>query len=150
MARGTPLTLVLRGPKCLIGMPLVIEDRTSSMGTVHTEVWDLRGPSRACFGLHRVLQPWGRWGHRLNMSMAEEGGTLQDAVILTRKAMAGITIAHGQGPRPDQLPAPSDLHSATDMELNALRRDGKTGRGGNQDRHHNGRVYCGSRENHSD
>ena len=56
------------------------------------------------------------------MSMAEEGGTLQKAVVLKRKAMVGITIAYGQQQhRPDQLSPPTDPNGASEMEINALR-----------------------------
>ena len=38
------------------------------------------------------------------MQMAEEGGTLGEAVVLTRKAMAGMTIAYGSNSRSDMQP----------------------------------------------
>ena len=72
---------------------------------------------------YQAMPDWIR--DRLNMSMSEEGGTLQEAVVLTRKAMAGITIAYGQQQhRPDQLSPPTDPNGPSEMEINALRRDG--------------------------
>ena len=75
------------------------------------------------------------------MSMAEEGGTLQKAVVLKRKAMVGITIAYGQQQhRPDQLSPPTDLNGASEMEINALRRDGVgSGKGRGKGRGRSGR-----------
>ena len=62
------------------------------------------------------------------MQMAEEGGTPGEAVVLTRKAMAGMTIAYGSNSESDMQP-PMDPNAPTAMEVNALhkreRRGGK-------------------------
>ena len=50
------------------------------------------------------------------MQMAEEGGTLGEAVVLTRKAMAGMTIAYGSNTRSDMQP-PIDPNAPTAMEV---------------------------------
>ena len=100
--------------------------------------------TKACHHLKPPVSPvdqYWRWyasmpdwvKDRLNMQMAEEGGTLGEAVVLTRKAMAGMTIAYGSSSRSDMQP-PMDPNAPTAMEVNAMhkreRRSGGTdGRG---------------------
>ena len=62
------------------------------------------------------------------MQMAEEGGTLGEAVVLTRKAMAGMTIAYGSSNRSDMQP-PMDPNAPTAMEVNAMHKRERRGGG---------------------
>ena len=53
------------------------------------------------------------------MQMAEEGGTLGEAVVLTPKGMAGMTIAYGNNSKSEMQP-PMDPNGPTAMEVNAM------------------------------
>ena len=68
---------------------------------------------------------------RLNMQMAEEGGTLGQAVVLTRKAITGMTIAYSTNSRSDMQP-PMDPNGPTATEVNAMHKRERRG-GGNAD-----------------
>ena len=98
--------------------------------------------TKACHQLKPAVSPvdqYRRWyaampdwvKDRLNMKMQEEGGTLSEAVVLTRKAMAGMTIAYGNGSRSDRMQPLVDLNGPTAMEVNAMHK--RERRGGNTD-----------------
>jgi hypothetical protein len=95
--------------------------------------------TKACHHLKPPVSPvdqYWRWyasmpdwvKDRLNMQMAEEGGTLGEAVVLTRKAMAGMTIAYGSSSRSDMQP-PMDPNAPTAMEVNAMHKRERRGGG---------------------
>ena len=79
---------------------------------------------------YAAMPDWAK--NRLNIQMAAEGGTLGEAVVLTRKAMAGMTIAYGQGWCSDQMQPPVDPKGPTAMEVNTMHR--RERRSGNTDR----------------